>query len=334
MHESAFVLGRHWVQHFHQKAAQEAVTDDLKVKDLARWLDEPQPYGLDRNVAGLVLMCFAEQTDRAWLQQGGVLNPPPDLTSIKDHFTLREQALPSEEHWKTAVQRSMDLFGVTTPGPRRGRLVALLVRDISSEAARYRNDAHRLLRQLQDRAEPLDLSADTDRLRTAQAAADLLDGLHSRASTVDVIAHLATADLAGPADRCGASIRSAAVNAQALDQMDWSSLELITRLPSPFDREGTEILEELRTIARSDELTSRTKLTPALAAAKTKASALLKRAIIKDPLPPPPPPPPGKTAVRRDGVTSANVARIVEELREAVNAKPDQRFIVRWEEAE
>ncbi|MET7423633.1 hypothetical protein [Dactylosporangium sp. NPDC005555] len=335
MHESAFVLGRHWVQHFHQKVAQEAITGDLKVPDLLRWLDEPQPYGLDRSVAGLVLMCFAEQTDRAWLLQGGVLNPPPDLTGIRDHFTLREQALPSEEHWQTAVRRSMDLFGVTTPGPRRGRLVALLVRDISSEAGRYRNDAHRLLRQLQDHAQPLDLSAETGRLQTAQAAADLLDGLHSRASTVDVITHLATADLGGPADRCGVSIRSAATIAQALDQMDWSNLELITQLPAPFDREGAEILEELRTVARSDELTTRIKLAPALTTAKTKTSVLLKRAIIKPTPPPtPPPPPPNRTATRRDDVTAANVAAVVDELRQIINSKPDKRFTVTWEETE
>nr|BFE56536.1 hypothetical protein GCM10020063_010620 [Dactylosporangium thailandense] len=339
MHESAFVLGRHWVQHFHQKAAQEGISDDLNVKDLLRWLDEPQPYGLDRHVAGLVLMCFAEQTDRAWLQQGGVLNPPPDLTTIREHYTLREQALPSEEHWQTAVRRSMDLFGVTTPGPRRGRLVALLVRDISTEAARHRDSAHRLLRQLQNHAEQLDLSPDSGRLHTAQAAADLLDGLHSRASTVDVIKHLATADLGGPADRCGASIKSAATNAQALEQMDWNSLDLVVRLPAPFDREGADILEELRTVARTDELTTKVKLTPALTAARSKASALLKRAIIK--------PPQGggrQDLVKQEDVvdlpdvtthpevTAANLAEVVEALRAAVTAKPGKRFTVSWRE--
>jgi hypothetical protein len=34
MHEAAFVLGRHWVQHFHQKAAQHGIQGDLKVSDL------------------------------------------------------------------------------------------------------------------------------------------------------------------------------------------------------------------------------------------------------------------------------------------------------------
>ena len=70
MHEAAFVVGRYWVEHFHRCAAQEGIEGDLRVKDLLRWLDQPEPRGLDPLIAQLVLAAFAEQTDRTWVRHG------------------------------------------------------------------------------------------------------------------------------------------------------------------------------------------------------------------------------------------------------------------------
>jgi hypothetical protein len=225
------------------------------------------------------------------------------------------------------------------------------VRHISTEAARYRDSAHGLLRQLQEHAKPLDLTIDVGRLRTAQIAVDLLDGLHSRASTVEVIDHLATADLAGPADRCGASIKSAATNTQALELMDWKTLSLVERVPSEHKRAAQEILDELQAVARADELTSRIKLAAALATARRKASDLLERVldderrkderdkderrkvprdgdeIIEFPKLPP-------TLVTHPAVTAANLDEVLDGLRGVVEANPTKTFKVTWQEVE
>lgn len=344
MGEAAFNLGRHWVEHFHRRADQEGVTGDLKVSDLRRWLDEPQARGLDQAVGNLVLICFAEQTNRAWIEHGSVLTPPPDLEKIRPHYTLREQPLPSEEHWETAKERASDVFGLTAPKILRGRLVSMFVRQVSAEALKLRDPAYDLVRQLELRVGRLgiDPAVASGRLHTARAAAELLDGLGSRRNTVEVVEHLATVDLGGPASRCGKSLKSASDVARALASAPWENFDLISGIEG-----GDAVLEPLRRAANADELT--TQLRPALVKAASEASALLRRTVATPPPPtppivvtppavvtPPPPPivvtpppvPPSGAQVRR--LSSAEADDVLDELRAALAENPDATFEVTW----
>lgn len=345
MGEAAFNLGRQWVEHFHRRADQEGVSGDLKVSDLRRWLDEPQARGLDPAVGNLVLICFAEQTNRAWIEHGSVLSPPPDLDRIRPHLTLREQPLPSEEHWETAKERAAELFGVTGAKILRGRLVSMFVRQVSAEALKLRDAAHELVRQLEARAGRLGIDEDagSGRLHTARAAADLLDGLGSRRNTVEVVEHLATVDLGGPASRCGKSLKSSGDVVRALAAAPWENFELISGIDG-----GNAVLEPLRQAATADELTI--PLRPALTKAAAEASALLRRTVSAPPPPPPnpvvvtpptavtppppaivvttPPAPPSGSQVRR--LTFAEADTVIDELRKAIAANPAATFEVTW----
>jgi hypothetical protein len=64
-----FVLGQHWKNHFTRKAAQSGTA--LMVGQLRQWLDEPSSMGLPREVANLVILLFAEQTNHTFFQHGG-----------------------------------------------------------------------------------------------------------------------------------------------------------------------------------------------------------------------------------------------------------------------
>jgi hypothetical protein len=276
MHEAAFVAEGEWVQHFQQKAASEGITGELRVADLLGWIDEPKPRGLDPIVAQLVVATFAEQTDRAFYLHGSQVTPAPEPGRITAEYTLREESLPSEEDWKSAHARAMAIFGLRPLDLRRGRLVAIFGRDLVTEANRYRTAAHQLASQLDAHADQLQLDHGFGRLATAQAAADLLDALAAGRSAKETVEQLARAELAGPADRTGRSISSAAQVTAALAAAPWDTFEIIASLPVPYAARGAAVMTELRRVAQADELTA--PLVPALKRAQSDATALLREA--------------------------------------------------------
>lgn len=283
MHEAAYQLGREWVEHFQRRAHQEGITGDLRVADLRRWLDEPQPRGLEQPVAQLVMAAFAEQTDRTWIRYGAILTPQPELSAINDDLALRTPERPDDEDWNQARERAMHLFGFMPPALARGRLVAMFVQDLSRRARQHRESAHRLVDELERHAQRLGLdpSAESGRLHTAYAARDLLDGLDSRHRDIDIIRQLARSDLGGPPERAGRSIRSADDVVHALRNTSWENFDLLAELSEADDQSGpwaveaAEILTALRQAANDDELT--TPLAPALSRARSRTADLLRR---------------------------------------------------------
>jgi hypothetical protein len=347
MHEAAYVLGRDWVEHFQRRASQEGIAGDLRVVDLRRWLDEPQPRGLEPPVAQLVMAAFAEQTDRTWIRHGAILTPQPELSAINDDLALRTPERPAEEDWNTARERAMHLFGFMGPTLARGRLVAMFVQDLSRQARQHREAAHRLVDELERHADRLGLdpAATAGRLHTAYAARDLLDGLDSRHRDIDIVQQLAQTDLGGPPERAGRSIRSANDVVQALRNASWDNFDLLADLgKQPYATEAAEILSALRQAADDDELT--TPLPAALNRARTRTTDLLRRVTRSQPRPvtrdPRPGPDttstPGGDPVRDPGPTEQgsvmvdgdDLNELVETLRKVAGRNPGSRIEVVW----
>jgi hypothetical protein len=341
MHEAAFVLGRHWVQHFHQQAAQRGIEGDLKVSELFGWLDEPTPRGLEPLVAHLVIACFAEQSDRAWVLRGGVLDPPPELAAISADLVLREQRLPSGESWQAARRRAMEVFGLNTPELRRGRLVGIFARQLAEHAQRYRGSAHRLVEHLEQHAAQLGLgsSAAAGRLHTARAAADLLDGISARRGALEVVDYLARADLGGPAPRTGRSVRSAERVADALATAPWDTFDLVRGLGEPYAAEAAAIFAPLRRAAQADELT--VSLPESLEKARAEATELLRKATTRTMVQPPPETPeqglpPGRPEHRPGAAsggrraTPGQAQTVLEELRAFLEDHPEATVEITW----
>ncbi len=291
MHEAAFVVGRYWVEHFQRMAAKEEIAGELKVADLTRWTDQPDPRGLERLVAGLVVACFAEQTDRAWLRHGGLLDPPPEITAITGDMALREQRLPAQQEWDTARTRAAKILGVTAPTLLRGRLVRGFVAEVCRNARQHVSDARVLVDRLERHAVQLGLEveAGTGRLHTARRALDLLESLDDPRAGAEIVTRLAGADLGGPADRTARSIKSARHVADVLASAPWDNFEMIARLGEPHRAEAQNILDVLSRVAHNDELTE--SLPSALAATRADATALLRR-VLPTPTPTPRPTPP------------------------------------------
>lgn len=334
MHEAAFVLGRDWVEHFHRLAAKEGITGDLRVKDLWRWLDQPEARGLDPLIARLVVAVFAEQTDRTWVQHGATMVPQPDFTKITEELALRTAERPTEEEWETARQRAMEIFGFTPAALPRGRLIAMFVQDLSTHAKQHRDAAHRLVEALEKYAQQLGLDpqASSGRLHTARAAANLLDGLVERHDSIDIIRYLARAPLGGPPHRTGRSIRSAAQVTDALTRAAWHDFENITKLDEQWSARAQRILDRLRAAAADDELT--TALAPALEQASSEAKELVSEVIINRPKPPAPSPSTGDPRSGTMEVAATKVAEAIDELRQFADQHHGKTIKVTWQVVE
>jgi hypothetical protein len=102
-----FVIGHHWRSHFSKKAAETETT--ISVGQLRKWIDQPRPMGLSKEAQNLVILAFAEQTNRTFLRH----NVPVEgsLASLTDDLVLQEQKLPGQSEWETAVALAGHIFG-------------------------------------------------------------------------------------------------------------------------------------------------------------------------------------------------------------------------------
>jgi len=93
--ETHFVLGQHWKTHFNRKAAETGGTQD--VGRLRQWIDQPSPMGLPEEAADLVILVYAEQTNRSFYFYEAPYEAA--LKNLKNDLVLREQTLPAEPVW-------------------------------------------------------------------------------------------------------------------------------------------------------------------------------------------------------------------------------------------
>lgn len=279
MHEAKFQLGTYWRQHFNAEAARDGVADDISIQHLLKWIDKPDPRGLEGPVANLIIAAWAEQTDRAFVERGGVLSEAPDLNQIKPSMTLHEQQLPDQDTWDRAMLRAYEIFGHPPVKFRRARLATMAAGRLSADSREFRDAARDLVVELENRRDllGLELEAREGRLHTARVAEELLDQLGSQHGKLDIIAALANVrfDSEATTARLGKSIKSAREVADALGRANWTSMQQSQSLPTAYQADATRIMAELQTAARVDQLTS--PLKPALDRAGKAASALVQR---------------------------------------------------------
>jgi hypothetical protein len=125
----------HWPTHFERLAHQS--DGPLTVAKLRVWTDEPKPMGLTREVQNLVILCFAEQTDRSFYRQGVLVRP--SLERLDDDLELREQVLPAQGQWERARHLGEALFGLTPAVVLNGSNVERLVEQIRKSSSRRRH---------------------------------------------------------------------------------------------------------------------------------------------------------------------------------------------------
>lgn len=348
MHESAFVLGRTWANHFERRIGEQP--GELTVAMLRKWIDEPKPKGLPREIQDLVILVFADQSQRTFFLSGAPFKV--DVGTIRDELVLRSQQLPPEDTWRRASERANVVFGWAGGSHRTATNVASLIEALRKregelrEAARTLRDV--LLGRLQTRGIP---EAESSRFATARAAVDLLEAVR-KAPEMQVCEAFAGMPVPASEQALARSLSSAADVARALGDTRWETLDQALQLSGRFLVAAEALSSEVDEALRKDELA--VGLRNVLETAEKRALKLTGEFLAStkpapDPKPGPKPEPPQelqppqpRPEVERTGSRvvveedsrevgdAASARRLFGELETKLSKQPGTRLTLRW----
>ncbi len=267
--ETHFVIGHHWRTHFGKKAAETGTV--ISVGQLRKWIDQPRAMGLSKEVQNLVILVFAEQTNRTFLRHNVAVEG--SLTSLPDDLVLQEQRLPPQGDWETAGSRAGHIFGENTSPLLKASTVATLSNAVKRKATESRVACAALCERLKDRMAKLGIDfAAADRMKTASATQALVDRLNA-ADVADVVGILARAAISTSEPAMGECYRMGAKLAGIIDGTNWDIFDAIAKISDHRQTKAAEIRDSVQQALKADEHVIA--LAPALKDAQAKAVRLL-----------------------------------------------------------
>ncbi|MEZ6036550.1 MAG: phage resistance protein [Planctomycetota bacterium] len=304
MGEDALVLGEYWRSHFDRQAALQK-GEPITVNRLRAWTDKPEARGLPTDVQNLLILTYAELTNRRFFQHGGGVSVTMD-TRLDDALELREQPLPSEAQWQQALERAHKVFGVVVGRLLGASNVGDLIEKVRAELKQRAAGARQLVGELKTRLKSLHADpSEAPRWKVAAAVATMCDALE-RATDDLFVERLAAATAPGSWESMGTSLKQVDPMRQALQQTRWETLENAWGLGGEHAVAAHALRTRVVAAVSHDELTE--PLAAALRALEVEASALIRQALRKAPQstppvePPPTPEPPAPAPPTPGGV--------------------------------
>lgn len=343
MHETHFILGLYWKNHFNAKIAE--VGGAATVGQLRDWMNLPRAMGLPKPVQNLVILIFAEQTNRSFYLHGAPAEAT--LATMPDQMELRTWIGPPEAKWKLAVQRAGSILGLTPSPLLTAANVAELGQKAKGIAQKSQVACRSLCKLLRERLEKFGLvPGDAPRLKTATAVLKLVDGLNS-AGHNDAVIVIADAECVTSEAAMGKSLTSAAELVERISATTWSIFDDVVQLPEKYQAEANEIRNSVCQALQADEYAIG--LAAKLKGGQDEAVKLLSRAA-RDKAPPPstpepgpgPGPGPGPTVTRpkpgkrtvsegsKDGLTPDAAESVLTQIQKDMKAKPSRKLSISW----
>lgn len=251
MHETVFLLGQHWKNHFNPKVVEAGGT--ATVGQLRRWIDEPNPMGLPKDVQNTVMLVYAQQTNRTFYEHGAPVKGEVSLTKLPDHLELRTWVGPPDEQWKKAVDLAGSIFGLTPSKLLNASNVSKLADDLKQLATTHQSACRELCTSVTERLDKFGLDKDAAaRRKTATATLTLVDRILA-ASDKDVVSVLAGAHLETSDTAMGKSLKTAAELVERIDATSWSVFEDIAELAGEHQHKANEIRQQVCKALEADE---------------------------------------------------------------------------------
>jgi hypothetical protein len=285
MGEQRFQIGQHWKDQINKQIAQSP--GDLTVGKLRKWIDLPESMGLPEILQDLVILAYAEQTNRIFRHHGGPANA--DLGTLADDMTLEEVSLPSESDWKVAGERAKAIFGMPASPLLNATNVNALSEGIRGKVKEWVSPAHSLIGRLESLQASRLRNGTCTRLETAREALSLLKTLEG-ASGNSLIGKLASFSVVAKPAVLGVALSSCSRLDQALDVADWEIFDGIRALADDRKESADQIWADLQDAFNSDEYA--VALVPKLGELRQRAVKLLTKVVPLPPKPPEPPDPP------------------------------------------
>ena len=259
------VLDQHWKTNFIRKSEGGPIT----VSQLREWIDQPKAMGLPKEVQNLIILTFAAQTNRTFFRHNTPVEPT--LKEIWSECELREQKLPDELQWQTAVERADSIFGVQISPLRKANNVADIESKVTQRSLSCRNAIHTYAETLSTALDRFELNTESDRLKTATATLVLVEqiGSNQANSVVKVLAEATIATTEAAMKEC---LSKASMLTTILEQTDWGVFEFIATLADDRKQSADKICKTVRQALCSDEYVI--SLSSTLRTAQTKAREL------------------------------------------------------------
>lgn len=329
MHEAHYTPERFWVDHFAQREADERPAV-VTVAALRRWIDQPRPWGIPRELQDLIICAFAAQTDRVLLRHG--VPQPAEIGRLDDAWELHTQQLPPEADWAEAVDRAAKIFGIAASRLVSAAGAAKFVADLRTKTGEARQAVADLDAELRTRLVEQGVPPDSDRARTTTSARALLDEI-ATAEEAKVITALAHAPIPSSAEAVGATVSRAASTAGALRATNWQLVDAAKALADSRAAQAAALGAKVDHALRSHELAVH--LSGALDEIERMATQLVTSAAAPPVTPPPPgrpdPPKTGVTVVDtgdEQGLDRTRALKVLEELRERI--RDQARLDLSW----
>jgi hypothetical protein len=252
MGENRFQAGQHWKQHFERLMHQRGWNQPVNVKMLRAWIDDPKPMGLPMLLQDLIILTFAEQTNRSFVLHTTTIEP--QLGALNEETVLQETPLPEEADWATARVRAKSVFGFDPSPLRNATNVAQLAQQIRAKMAEQVGAVRGLARLVEDACEQLGLATDQNsRMVTATAADTLLRHLEQARDDRELITRLGQVKLTVAEAGLGASIMQAKPVSDALRLGEWQIFLAIRGLEDDRRAPADRIWQELDEVLKSNE---------------------------------------------------------------------------------
>ncbi|AGA26315.1 DUF6079 family protein [Singulisphaera acidiphila] len=341
MSETHFVLTNFWKSHFNRLLAASDQTHPT-VGELRKWMDQPEERGLPREIQNLLILVYADQTNRSFMRYGG--NYAPSLDDLPNELELLEQSLPDLKDWEGSVTRVAEILGHAVSKLLNASNLATLTSKVNESLKEYRPDCDRLADRLQVVLSHLNLAegdvAQADRVKTAKAVREFLASCDGKEAT-KLVGAIARATLETSSTAMGKSLKSAAAVLNSLNNTRWDLFTAVSDIHGDRADEAARLIKDVVTWLKTDEHALASGLASKLSDAEGRAIQLLtppkvakpKPPIQPDPKPTPAPGPKRWTPIgsgQQDRMTAKDWDSKSQELLEKLKANPRSRLTIDW----
>lgn len=321
MHETHFVLGNHWKTHFERKIAGHG--GSANVGNLRQWTDDPKPMGLPAIAQNLLILLFAQQTNRVFMQYGAVSQPT--LENIPDDAILHQQTLPEQKDWERAIKKAGAIFGVAASPLCNATNVVNLAQDIKKLTDNHLEACRQLVKALANRGQALSIPTDASRQRSADSVLALLEKLrHAEANNLVTILSNWDIPTGSSEESLGKSLKKASDVLIALENTQWDILEGAWSLTD--DRQTMAQANRVKVVEALSRDELAVHLGPELKEAQSEAVRLLAPPKPPQPKPPVHPPQPKRkifAEISHKKISGKKARQVLEEVVRELGKHPN-----------
>jgi hypothetical protein len=339
MSETHFVLDGKWKTHFNKMLTQSGQANP-QVGEMRRWTDLPDEKGLPKEIQNLLILVYADQTNRSFrhVHHGG--NYTATLDDLPNELELQEQTLPDLKDWNEAVTRVADIFGHAISKLLNASNLATMAEKVGESITEFKTDSEALPDKVQLVLKNLGVNeaefSKCDRVRTAKAVKSLLGNCDGEEPTA-LVGAIAHAKIETNSTSMGRCVKSAKAILDCLGRTRWDLFSAVAQLQDDRKTAAELLIQDVCTILKTDEHALVGGIARKLSDAEGRAIKLLTPPKPIEPIPPikPPPAVPGKKWVqvstgKKDRLASKDWQATAEELQEKLEENPAYRITVQW----